>query len=70
MAKGIMRQLVKVTENINEAIRVSTDQGNLYSRGLSREGYLGGYYDAIQDVTLALNGVKPQREYWKEGKDG
>lgn len=65
MAKGIKKQLHKVIENINNEIS-GLAQGGLYAAGLSSEGYSGGYRDAICDVILALNGVKPnRRDYWE-----
>lgn len=66
MTRGIIRQLAKVTETINDRIAANTNPDSMFSRGLAREGYLGGYYDAIQDVTLALHGVQPNREYWRK----
>ena len=39
--------------------------GGKFARGLSSEGYAGGYAQALEDVQLALNGVKPRtRGYW------
>ena len=70
MARGIKRKVFKARNRVDEEIRVGTDQSNLYSRGLAGEGYLGGYRDALDDVILLLNGVKPNRrrdiDYWEE----
>lgn len=39
----------------------------MYARGLANEGYAGGYAQAIQDVLLLANGVKPTtRNYWDQ----
>jgi len=74
MAKGIKRKIKIVMKNVQNQIRIATDQDSLFSRGLSREGYDGGYEAALSDVMLALNGVKPCNrpnfwpEFWKEDK--
>jgi len=65
MARGIKRKLGKAIKNVNSAIRDQTNQESLYSRGLSSEGYLGGYRDALNDVLLVLNGVGPNRGWDK-----
>jgi len=68
MAKSIIRKLDRAIQRINGEIAIKTDQDNLYSRGLSREGYHGGYADALSDVRLMLNGTTPCRrpEYWED----
>lgn len=39
----------------------------LYARGLSSEGWSGGYAAALRDVLLVLNGVQPNtRDYWHD----
>ena len=63
-----MRQLDKVLENINKEIRnsVSGRKDDIYVSAIAREGYAGGYYDAVCDVINALNGVMPKRRnYWE-----
>ena len=46
-----------------------TDQDSVYSRGLSSEGYFGGYAQALRDVGLVLHGIKPNfgntSEFWE-----
>ncbi len=72
MTKGIKRRLKRVASRVEQDIVANTDTNSLYSRGLSREGYRGGYAQAISDVQLALNGVEPSdnRGYWSvEGWD-
>lgn len=59
MAKGIIRKLKKVLENVDKEI--NSHDGGFFSRGLASEGYAGGYRDALYDVMLALNDVKPNR---------
>ncbi len=38
-----------------------------YGRGLSSEGYAGGFVQALYDVQLLLNDVEPNdgRHYWR-----
>ncbi len=38
-----------------------------YARGLSSEGYAGGFAKALSDVQLLLNDVEPNddRHYWR-----
>lgn len=69
MSRGIVRQLKLVAKEIDRQIANATDQSDKFSRGLAQEGYAGGYADAIQDVMLALNGVTPDRRYWRVIKD-
>jgi len=64
MAKGIIRKIEIVRANIEHEISSNTDRNNLYSRGLSREGFNGGYLAALDDVMLALYGIVPQRNSW------
>ncbi len=69
MAKGIKRKLEKVLGNVKAEIHLNA-QGGIYASALSGEGYAGGYGDAIIDIGLALNGVRPcrGRRFW-EGVD-
>jgi hypothetical protein len=68
MSKGIKRRIKRVLKKVNQEIADSTHD-SLYSRGLSREGYMGGYAEALNDVMLALNGVKPvRRDWWTKEK--
>lgn len=55
--------LQKVCDGVNKENSDSTNHNSLYSRGLSSEGYAGGYTQAIQDVILYLNGVIPNSRY-------
>ena len=50
-----------------EQFRKQTQPGRPnYGGGLSSEGYVGGYRDALSDVLLAMNGVTPDRRGWWE----
>ena len=69
MAKGIIRKIKKATKQIDREITNSV-KGSLDPKltgALAREGYVGGYWDALQDVLLLLNGCDPCRKpnYWK-----
>lgn len=73
MAKGIKRKINAAYDRVQAEIRLNAGcdaaaGGSHVARGLSSEGYAGGYAQALQDVLLALNGVAPNtRGYWKEG---
>ena len=67
MARGIKKQLEKVRENVQREI---SDFANDRSGGMASEGYNGGYLDAIEDITLALNGVRPSRRGWWNEEEG
>lgn len=72
MAKGIRRQVNKAHAQVSREIAAFAARGDKYSRGLASEGYNGGYRDALSDVLLALNGVRPNRNGWWDvptGKD-
>lgn len=65
MAKGIKRALDRAQVNVQKEIAMAANSGGRFAKGLSSEGYAGGYAQALADVQLALNGVKPQtRGYW------
>ena len=71
MAKGILRKLWKVHQNVSAEISGNARQGGLYAAGLASEGYAGGYRAAINDVMLALRGRLPcvHPEYWIDTKE-
>jgi hypothetical protein len=62
MAKGIIRKVEAVIHKIDKEL--SSQSQEKYVRGLAREGYVGGYQEALMDVLLALNGVTPNRRNW------
>lgn len=45
--------------------------GGMHARGMSREGYAGGYAAALSDVLLVLDGFKPSDTwgFWKDWTD-
>lgn len=52
-------------QQAQKEIREISCTGGKYAGGLASEGYSGGYFDALCDVMLLLNGVVPQRrQYW------
>jgi len=65
MATGIKRALDRAQTNVQKEIESSAKSGGKFARGLSGEGYAGGYAQALADVQIALNGGKPcTRGYW------
>ena len=65
MPKGIKRDIYKALKNADKAISGSARDGGMYAKGLSSEGYNGGYRDALFDVIAALNGVPNCRSrFW------
>ncbi len=70
MDKGIKRRIRKACRKIEVDIKGCGDRG-FYAAGLAREGYNGGYWDALQDVLLLLNGIEPGKRgrFWWEDKD-
>ncbi len=62
--KGIKRKIAAAKKRVCREI-ASNSHGK-FGAGLACEGYAGGYRDALEDVTLLLNGVKPStRGYWE-----
>ncbi len=67
MAKGIIRKLSRAQRRVNKFIAINTNQNSLASRGLSSEGYSGGYGAALADVLSMLCDVPVcnRPEYWE-----
>ena len=66
------KDIHQAVEAVNKAISSATDQNSMYSRGLSSEGYLGGYRDALSDVLTVMNKMKPRRtgyRFWEHIED-
>lgn len=64
---GPKTRIARALERVNRRIERDTDRSDKFSRGLAREGYLGGYADALMDVQLALGGTNPKRStFWDE----
>ena len=64
MAKVTIRRVLnRVNKEISAFARQSRHAG-----GLASEGYKGGYRDALNDVLLFLQGVRPgTRGWWRDG---
>jgi len=64
---GIRRKLAVARKNVDFTIRISINPDNPFSALMAREGYLGGYSDALSDVDQALNGNHPKRRgFWNK----
>ena len=70
MARGIKQPLEKVREKVHTEITDLANASSSFGGGMASEGYKGGYLDAIEDVTLALNGVRPSRRGWWNEEGG
>jgi hypothetical protein len=61
--KAIREEIARAYESVKKEI--SCHDGSFYARGLAGEGWAGGYAAAMQDMLLAIRGVKPNtRSYW------
>jgi hypothetical protein len=68
MAK-IKKNIKKAWERVNTEIKDFSLLG-WEAAGVASEGYAGGYRDALDDVLLAMNGVKPNRHfYWGDWEE-
>lgn len=61
VAKGIKRRLAGVRSGIEAELRIGHEGLGMYGRAMQREGYVGGYLQALTDVELALNGIHPDQ---------
>ena len=66
MAKGIKRKLDRAIKKLGAEIASDYESKGFFGRGMSREGYQGGYEQALMDVELALNGTQPNTKYWHD----
>lgn len=67
-ARDLRRLLKLARENVDAEISDSAKHGGKFARGLSSEGYAGGYRDALHDVEAILGGYMPtdSRRYWRK----
>lgn len=66
MNRNIKNALARIQSEIRGD---SAGRGHIAS-GLSREGYAGGYEQALLDIDLALRGIKPgTRGYWDDWRE-
>lgn len=70
MSKDIVRKVKRVFQAVQAEHRAQYEGASHVARGLSSEGYVGGYLQALSDVSLALNGVHPNTSrfarYWRD----
>lgn len=67
-AFGVKRDLVAARRAVQAEMNSEAQGGGRGARGLSSEGYLGGYRNALDDVLLVLNGAPPSSahaRFWK-----
>jgi hypothetical protein len=67
--KASQRQIVSCIRSAQKKIDKEISlyaKRSRYAAGMSTEGYLGGYRDALSDVLLVLSGCVPcvRPEYW------
>jgi hypothetical protein len=65
---GIRRWISHALKRVDREISDHAAHG-FYGGGLASEGYSGGYRDALHDVLLLLNGVKPTRRDYYENAE-
>ena len=67
MTRSILRRLRMAAKAVEAEISGNWRSGGLHSRGLSGEGYAGGYRDALADVHAMLTHGHPtdSRGYWR-----
>jgi hypothetical protein len=70
MRKPSKKKRIEMAANrVREEMTGQIDPGNRFSRGLSPEGFLGGYLKALQDVTTFLNSGSvsaENRRFWRD----
>lgn len=66
--RHVIKLMAEVRKILLEEMRGNGD--GLYARGLSTEGFAGGYMQALDDIDGALCHGQPSdhRGYWKEAK--
>lgn len=62
----IKQNILAAAKRADKEINNLARDGGRYASGTAAEGYMGGYRDALNDVLLVLNGVKPQRLVWHD----
>ena len=70
MAKRIATKIDNVRAGINKQLDAERSGLTHFGRGLQREGYVGGYLQALSDVALASRGIVDINsrfaELWRE----
>lgn len=72
---GPKRRIRAASDAVRQEIADTAAHGGRFAGALAGEGYAGGYLDALQYITLLLNGITPdRRSYWvlpaKEKRNG
>lgn len=67
--RNVLRLIDVVRKVVHDEIRGNRGEDK-FSRGLSMEGFAGGYMQALDDVEAALRHGEPSdhRGYWREAK--
>lgn len=66
---GPKTQIKKAINRILSQNMTDNAAASVTARGLSLEGYTGGYLDALYDILLVLNRVNPnRRNYWDDSE--
>ena len=64
------QQIIRIVQEVvNKEIAANAKHG-FYAAGLSGEGYHGGYRDALEDIIMMMNNIRPQRRSWWDGIEG
>jgi hypothetical protein len=59
------KRIKEASRKVSKEISDLASGDSIYAGGLAGEGYAGGFRDALLDVLLVLDGVEPNREYWR-----
>lgn len=64
----LLKRLRSARARIDAKFAAERDPNNVYQRGLSREGWDGGYLAALNDVEALLLHGNPtdERRYWRD----
>ena len=68
--RHVLKLIAAVRKVVAAEIAANAGRGSLYARGLSGEGYAGGYLQAIDDISAALRHGYPSdhRGYWRTAR--
>lgn len=69
--RELEKRIDAAMENVKAEIGRNARSGGLYGRGLSGEGYAGGYLQALSDIDGLLRDVEPgdRRGYWRRDEE-
>lgn len=69
-ARELRKLLSLVAMEAQAEISATAASGGKYARGLSSEGYVGGYREAIYDVIAMMDHGEPadQRGFWQRAR--